>query len=338
MTSRWGGETAKMNNTLKKIYEQINVIEQCKKYGISVWQCPQFLFLLMGVAIIVASITVYILGMNYTSDPEVIMLIVLVLTIFLLVLAFVIMNSFERLAETNRLKSEFVSIVSHQIRSPLTNLKWIVELLMSGILGRIEEKQTEYFKILKENLERMQELVSELLTVSRIEATKLVFKKEEFSMENLVRDLAEEFKPIAKSSNIRINLNLEKSTPKVYSDPFQILQVIENLLYNAIRYMSFASENAEKGKEREINIKLCQKGSYVFFEIADNGIGIPKEDQKYIFQKFFRAENVKRYQTNGSGLGLYISKSIIERSKGKIGFTSQEGIGTTFWFKLPISK
>ena len=325
-----------MNTILKKIYHQLNIIGQCRQYGISIWQCPQFLFLLMGIVIIMTSISVYLIGLNYISDPEIIVLIVIVLTIFLLVTAYIIMSSFERLAETNRLKSEFVSIVSHQIRAPLTNLKWIVELLMSGILGKIEEKQTEYFKILKENLERMQELVSELLTVSRIEATKLVFKKEEFSLENLVHDLVVEFRPIAKSSDIKINFDAEKNLPKVYSDPFQILQVVENLLYNAIRYMSFVTDSASKEEERRINIRLCLKGDYIYFEITDNGIGIPKEDQKYIFQKFFRAENVRRYQTSGSGLGLYISKNVIERSKGKIGFASQEGAGTTFWFKLPV--
>lgn len=325
-----------MNNSENKIPSQLNIIDQCKKYGIPLWQCPQVLFLLMGAMIIFTSITLYLIGMKYIDDPEMIAFIVLILTTFLLVISFVIMQSFERLAETNRLKSEFVSIVSHQIRSPLTNLKWIVELLMSGILGKIEDKQTEYFKILKENLERMQELVSELLTVSRIEATKLVFKKEEFSMENLVRDLVAEFRPIAKSSNIKINLEEEKNLPKVYSDPFQILQVVENLLYNAIRYMNFAADSGQKDKERKIDVKLYQKNGFIFFEIKDNGIGIPKEDQKYIFQKFFRAENVRRYQTNGSGLGLYISKNIIERSKGKIGFSSQEGAGTTFWFKLPV--
>jgi signal transduction histidine kinase len=323
------------NNSANTFSSQLNIVGQCKKYGVPLWQCPQFLFLLMGIIIIITSIAFYLIGIKFIEDPELIVFIVLMLTVFLLAISFVIMQSFERLAEANRLKSEFVNIVSHQIRSPLTNLKWIVELLMSGILGKIDEKQIEYFKILKENLERMQELVSELLTVSRIEATKLVFKKEEFSMENLVRDLVAEFKPIAKSSNIKINLDLEKNTPKVFSDPFQILQVIENLLYNAIRYMNFATDS-DQDKEREINIKLYHKNGFIFFEIKDNGIGIPKEDQKYIFQKFFRAENVRRYQTNGSGLGLYISKNIIERSKGKIGFTSQEGKGTTFWFKIPV--
>ena len=316
---------------------RFNVISQCKKYGVPFWQCPQLLFLVMGVAIIVAMITTYIIGTMYDSDPETVVFVVLMLTVFLLILAYVITQSFERLAETNRLKSEFVSIVSHQIRSPLTNLKWIVELLMSGILGKIEDKQTEYFKILKENLERMQELVSELLTVSRIEATKLVFKCEEFSLENMARDLVVEFKPIAKSSNVRLDFEADKDIPQVYSDPFQILQVIENLLYNSIRYTNFPAANDTKERESgKVTINLRRKGNTVICEVSDNGIGIPDRDQKFIFQKFFRADNVRRYQASGSGLGLYICKSIIERSKGKIGFTSKEGVGTTFWFTLPI--
>lgn len=315
---------------------QFDIVGNCKKYGIPIWQCPQVLFVVMGIIIIITSILTYFIGTYYNSDPEFVVLIVLIMTGFLLILSFIITSSFERLAEANRLKSEFVSIVSHQIRSPLTNLKWIVELLMSGILGKIGDKQSEYFKILKENLERMQELVNELLTVSRIEATKLVFKREPFSLEKIAGDLIEEFKPIAKSSNIQLEFNAEKNLPKVFADPFQILQVMENLLYNAIRYTTAAFDTGKDKNSGKVAVRLFKKGNSVVCEITDNGIGIPEDDKKFIFQKFFRADNVHRYQASGSGLGLYICKSIIEKSNGKIGFSSKENSGSTFWFSLPI--
>jgi signal transduction histidine kinase len=323
-----------MNKTIKLVLSQLNIGAQCRKYQVPLRQCPQFLFTAMGVAIILTTVSTYFIGISYNSDPEMVALIVIGLTVVLLVISFIILQSFEQLAETNRLKTEFISIVSHQIRSPLTNLKWIVEILMSGILGKTEGKEAEYYKILKENLERMQKLVSELLTVSRIEATKLVLKKEDFSMENLARDLVAEFEPLAKSSNIKLVTEFESGLPKVTSDPFQTLQVLENLLYNAIRYIG----SPIGGKQGEIMLKLSRDGRFVMCQVVDNGIGIPKDDQRYIFQKFFRADNVRRYQTSGSGLGLYIAKNIIERSGGKMGFVSNEGKGTAFWFKLPIAK
>jgi signal transduction histidine kinase len=225
------------------------------------------------------------------------------------------------------MKSEFISIVSHQLRAPLSNLTWAIALLMSGRLGKIEEQQVEYFKILKENSDRMKDLVKDLLIVSRIESARLSLKKEEFSLEELTRETIKEFELFARASNCEIEFFAEQNLPKIFGDRSQIKQVIENLLDNAIRYTT------GKGK---VKIKIKREKKFVHFEIEDNGVGIPKEDQKFIFQKFFRASNVLKYKTQGTGLGLYISKAIIERSGGKIGFKSQEGVGTTFWFKLPI--
>jgi len=311
----------------KGILSQLNIVAQCRKYGLSLWQCPQFLFLIMGLVIAISTLTAYAIGTRYIEEPRIVALIVLFATAILFIIAVIITNSFERLAEANRMKSEFVSIVSHQLRSPLSNLKWAIELLMSGKLGKIEEKQTEYFKILKENSDRMGELIKDLLIVSRIETAKLPIKKMEFSLEDLVKELIKEFTPFALASNVEIKFLPEENLPKILADPSQIRLVIENLLDNAIRYI----------KERGVvEIKIESQEKNIYFEIEDNGVGIPKEEQKYIFQKFFRSGNILRYQTQGSGLGLYISKAIIEKSGGKIGFKSQEGIGSTFWFTLPI--
>ena len=312
----------------KGIWAQLNIVAQCRKYGLSVWQCPQFLFLIMGLVITISTLTAYAIGTRYIEEPRMVALIVLLTTAILFIIAVIITDSFERLAEANRMKSEFVSIVSHQLRSPLSNLRWALELLMSGKIGKIEEKQLEYFTILKENSNRMKELIEDLLIVSRIETAKLPIKKMEFSLEDLVKELIKELTPFALASNVEIKFLNKEDLPKVFADPSQIRLVIENLLDNAIRYI--------KGRG-VVEIKVERKEKNLYLEIRDTGVGIPKEEQKYIFQKFFRSENALRYQTQGSGLGLYISKAIIEKSEGKIGFKSQKGIGSTFWFTLPLT-
>lgn len=314
---------------LRKKFSQFNIFYQCRQYRIPIWQCPQFIFLIMGFVIIGAMVTAYAIGARYIENPAVVALVVMVITVILFIISFNLTRSFERLAEANRMKSEFISVVSHQLRSPLSNLQWAIELLTSGRLGRIERKQVDYFRILKENSNRMQELVGDLLTVSRIEQQKLPLKKEKVSLEEIIRERIEEFEPFSKASNVEIELIIPKDLPKILTDPSQIKLVIENLLDNAIRYIK------DKGT---VKIKLEKQRNNFYFEIEDTGVGIPKKDQKYIFQKFFRSENILRYQTQGSGLGLYIAKSVIERLGGKMGFRSEEGKGSVFWFTLPLEK
>ena len=311
----------------KKILEQLNIIKQCRKYSLSVWQCPQFLFLIMGIIIIVSSLLTYAIGNRYIEDPLLVALIVIAISIVLLIIATTITRNFEVLAETNRMKSEFVSIVSHQLRSPLSNLKWVIEILMSGKVCPVAEKQTEYFRILKENSKRMDELVSDLLTVSRIEQGRLPLQKEKTSFKDLVEKIIKETEILAKASNVEVEFNPVDSLPEIVFDPSQVKLVVTNLLENAIRYAK------AKGN---VKIGLKKKNSKLYFEVKDNGVGIPEKDQKYIFQRFFRSENAKKRQTEGSGLGLYIAKSIVEKSGGKIGFSSRENKGSTFWFTLPI--
>jgi signal transduction histidine kinase len=314
---------------MKQILQEFNVFASCKKYGLGLWQCPQFLFLVMGIAIMISSLVTYALATRYIADPLIVSLVVLIITFILLIITFSITRSMEGLAEANRLKTEFISIVSHQLRSPLSNLRWANEVLTSGKINKLEEKQAEYFEIIGENTNRMSELVTHLLTASRIDQGKLALDKVEFSLEELFRGIIPRFELKAKAFNVDIKMEITNNLPKALGDPSQIKLVAENLLDNAVRYTK------EKGL---VEIRMEGKGKELLCEIKDDGVGIPKDDQKHIFQKFFRSRNAMRYQTEGSGLGLFICKSIVERSGGKIGFRSQENKGSTFWFTLPIVK
>jgi len=320
----------------KSLREELNIIGQARKYGIPVWQHPQFLFLVMGVLIVSSSGLSYVFGRRYIEDPHVIVLSIMAMTAVLLVLAFIITRSFERLAEASRLKSEFVAIVSHQLRAPLSNMKWIADLLISG---KRKSSQGEYFRMLEENSSRMQELVNDLLMVSRIEEGGLATQRKAFLFQDVLKEVVESFQPMIQAANIALKMEADKNPRKVFADPSQISHVLSNLLENAIKYTGKGkgAVMSDTAKERVITMCLEYKRRHLRFEIEDMGVGIPKEDQKYIFQKFFRSSNALRHETQGSGLGLYIARAIVKRSGGEMGFHSTQRKGSTFWFTIPYA-
>src|SRR3989344_5812219 len=323
--------------TFREFFQKMNVVQECRKYGTLLWQCPQFLFLMMGLLIIVSVIASFAIGRQYIADPQITVLLILALTGALMSIAFIITRSFEQLAEANRLKTEFISIVSHQLRSPLTNLKWGLDFLMGEGAAR-NQQETSYFHILKENIGRMHELVNDLLTVSRVEQGTFPFQEKEFELEEVIKQVLVEFQSASHASNIEIKVE-RKGSPKLYNDPSIVRHALGNLLDNAIRYAWKDGEAVPKEDRREnrIVIRYFPEGQNVRVEVEDNGVGIPAHDQKYIFQKFFRSSNAVRRQTEGSGLGLFIVKSLLEKTGGGIGFHSTEDKGSTFWFTLPLS-
>ncbi|MDO8577307.1 MAG: HAMP domain-containing sensor histidine kinase [Candidatus Wildermuthbacteria bacterium] len=304
---------------------ELNVFGHCRKYGLSLFQCPHFLFLLMGTLIIVSILLFYAVGSKYIEDPLTVAFVTLILACILLAMAFIITDSFQRLAENARLKTEFVSIVSHQLRSPLSNMKWGLEILLSGRAGKVEAGEVEYLQILKENSDRMHELINDLLIASRIEEGGLTLQRQEFSLKELLADIVAGFKPWMIASNMHLDINGDENVSRINTDPSFLRQVIQNLLDNAIRY----------GKSA-ISIRYHKKGKALYLAVEDDGVGIPKEDQKFIFQRFFRSGNARKHQTEGSGLGLYIAKSMLEKFGGSIGFNSEENKGSTFWFTIPL--
>lgn len=313
---------------MEKILEQLNFVKKCREYGVGLWQCPSFLFIIMGIVILASMLITYFVAVLFL-EPEVIIGMVSIETTILLIVGFSIVKSFETLALANKMKSEFVSVASHQLRTPLSSFKWSLNLLMSGRLGVLPKKQREYLEILKFNTDRMIKLVGDLLSVSRIEEGRIKIKPQPLQLEELARKEIKAVISFAESNNVQINFSSQKGLPSVQADPQLIPIVIQNLLNNAIQYIS-----RKKGLV-EIEIKK-KNNEFIEFSIKDNGVGIPKHQQDQVFQKFFRADNVLKYKTAGTGLGLFISKAIIESCKGKIWFKSKESVGTTFYFTLPI--
>lgn len=309
--------------------QMFNPLYSCRKYKIPAWQCPQFLFFVMGIIIIGVILITYFVATFRLGDPTLVAFIVLFAGGFLLIIDFIITKSFEKMAEASRMKTEFISIISHQLRAPLTNLRFSLDFLMSGKLDGMTSESKEYLSIVKENTKRMGDLIDNLLTVSKIESGRVPLKKQGISLEKITRDLIAKFRPFAQASNVKISLSVSKNLPDVLADPLWLEQVVENLLDNAIRYTK---------QSGEIKIDIHHRGEKINFKIQDQGVGIPKADQKFIFEKFFRSENVVRHQTSGSGLGLHITKRFVELSGGKIWFESEEGRGTTFYFSLPALK
>ena len=231
----------------------------------------------------------------------------------------------EKLIE--KMKTEFVSVAAHQLRTPLSAIKWTIRMILDGDVGEINEEQRELLEQTYISNERMIRLINDLLDVSRIEEGRLLYDQEDARIEDVLDSVIEASQEMLRNKNMVLEVN-KKETPKVRIDKEKIGVVIQNLLENAIKY-------TEQGGKIKITLDNDEKN--VIFKIEDSGVGIPKSQQDRIFTKFFRAENVTRMETNGTGLGLYTTKNIVQAHKGQIWFESEENKGTTFYFTIPIN-
>lgn len=225
--------------------------------------------------------------------------------------------------------AEVISIVSHQLKTPLAVIKGYLEVLISEDLGKINPKQKEYLKNALENTQRMIGLVKDLLDVSQIEENKLEFKTRPSSLEEIIKGTAKEFSYLSRAKNCTLSFKVLGKIPLLDIDPLKIKQVVTNIISNAIEY------NKRRGR---VEITLKRKGNNVLFSCKDTGVGVPRSDRKKVFTKFYRSETAISLTPSGLGLGLFISKAIIEKSGGRIWFESEEGKGSMFCFTLPLRK
>jgi PAS domain S-box-containing protein len=238
-----------------------------------------------------------------------------------------VLHDITREKEIERMKTEFVSIAAHQLRTPLSAIKWILKMLLEGDIGELSKEQREFLEKAYNSNERIIGLINDLLNVSRIEEGRYLYRPVLADIVSICQSVIDALKEMIEQKKLKLTFEKEKDLPKVKVDVEKISLAIQNLLENAIKYNKV---------EGEIKINLKKKNNEIEFSIKDTGIGIPENQKNRLFTKFFRGSNALKTDTEGSGLGLFIVKNVIEAHGGRIWFESEEGKGTTFYFTLPI--
>ncbi len=240
----------------------------------------------------------------------------------------VILHDITREKAIEEMKSQFVSVSAHQLRTPLSIIKWSLGMLLSGDVGKLTKEQKEFLQKTYQTNERMIKLVNDLLNVARIEEGRFVYQPKAVEFDQLVQKVFESLKDLAQKKNLKFKLVIKKSKkPKVVKvDIEKITLVIKNLIENAIHYTPSGGE---------VTVRVERRDKEVLFSVQDTGVGIPEDQQKRVFTRFFRGANVIKMETEGTGLGLFISKNIIEAHGRKIWFKSKENKGSTIFFTLP---
>lgn len=275
----------------------------------------------------------------------------------------IIFHDITERVEVDRMKTEFVSVASHQLRTPLTSMRLFIEMLLAKQVGELTQTQQEYIQNLQESTLRMIKLVNEFLNVSRLENGRLKIDPQITNLKEFIQDVVNKLQVLGDKRHVKLEfLYPEKELVDIPIDQTLMHEVIKNLITNAISYspegtgkvtVRLESKESPPGIEGEtaqtVDTEFVhyQRPSektlaaffpqmYYLISVEDNGMGIPPEVQPDIFKKFFRADNAIKARSEGSGLGLYLVKMIVESSKGKIWFHSELGKGTTFYLALPL--
>jgi len=237
----------------------------------------------------------------------------------------------------NLAKSEFVSFVSHELKNPMTSIKGYTELLAAGAVGPVNENQANFLATIRSNVDRMATLVSDLADVSRIEAGRMRLEFKATGLKDVIDEVVRSLQKQIDEKQQTLICDVNQDMEDLWVDRSRLVQIVTNLISNSNKY-------SPKSGEISVGAEVCAnqwdpEGSsqVAHIWVKDTGIGMKPEDQVKVFQKFFRSEDPKTREAPGTGLGLNITKSLVELQGGKIWFESEFRQGTTFHFTMPIA-
>ncbi len=235
----------------------------------------------------------------------------------------------EQLKEIDASKDEFISMASHQLRTPLTSMKGYVSMVLDGDVGPVSDAQRGMLEQAFDSSQRMVYLIADLLNVSRLRTGKFVIMTKETNLAQVVDDELKQLQTTAKARNVTFNFVKPNDFPILLLDETKIRQVVMNFLDNALYYTPGGGY---------VNVELSANDESVSYTVTDSGLGVPKAEQKNLFTKFYRAQNAQKMRPDGTGLGLYMARKVIVSHGGAILFQSEEGKGSTFGFRFPRAK
>ena len=235
-------------------------------------------------------------------------------------------SSNAQLRRLDEAKDEFLSLASHQLRTPLTSVKGYISMVLEGDVGKVSKEQRKLLAEAFTSSERMVHLINDFLNISRIQTGKFLIEKREVDLRRIAKQEVDALQTTAQSRDLTLKLIAPDEPIKLALDEGKIRQVIMNFIDNALYYSR---------PETTITVELKQSMQKVMLEVHDNGIGVPLKQQEKLFSKFFRADNAKRQRPDGTGVGLFLAKKVVDGHGGRIIFSSFEGKGSTFGFSLP---
>ena len=241
-----------------------------------------------------------------------------------------VLNDITKQKELDNMKSQFLSNVTHELRNPIGAIKQSIAVILEGTAGDLTEPQHKFLSNAKRNLDRLSALVDDILDLSKLEAKKMEIKLKLTAISKVIDEVCETIDTWTKNKEIRIVKDIEEDLPEINVDPDRIIQVLMNIISNAIKF-------TPKDGTITIGAKLSEEKDKMSVSISDTGVGIPKEDQPKIFGKFQQAKNRSAGDKSGTGLGLTIAQELVGLHGGKISVDSEEGKGTTFTFTLSMN-